>query len=214
MKLALSLVETNNDIAKAILGEIVDHMNTVIDKSIGKIRSGVSNLLRSALKEEPEYDSLYSGQLRLDFGIPDVSVVDDIVNKMADTVDVAKVNIKSNAKGISGGINITAIESTTISNLIDDYSAFVIDSKRGYVLPWLEWLLLRGNSVIIRNYTVEYGPNPNSRTGDAIMVESDQSWRVPAQFTGTVSNNWTTRAISRIENDILQLIQQTVMSNL
>jgi hypothetical protein len=46
------------------------------------------------------------------------------------------------------------------------------------------------------------------------MVESDSSWRVPAEFAGTEKNNWTTRAVERIEKSLLSLIQTTMERNL
>jgi hypothetical protein len=83
----------------------------------------------------------------------------------------------------------------------------VIDGERGYSLPWLEWLLFRGGEIIVRNFEVEYGTNPRSRSGDAIMISSNKNWRVPAQFAGTIGNNWTTRAISSIEDKIIELMR-------
>jgi hypothetical protein len=53
------------------------------------------------------------------------------------------------------------------------------------------------------------GNNPRSRTGSAIMVSSQKiNWRVPAQFAGTVNNNWVTRAIERLDDSLLQQIEK------
>ena len=46
-------------------------------------------------------------------------------------------------------------------------------------------------------------PTPFSRTGQAIMIPTKSgSWRVPASYIGTIENNWITRALSSIEDDI------------
>ena len=93
-------------------------------------------------------------------------------------------------------------------------AAQVIDTKRGYSLPWLEWLLLKNNKVIVNNYDVKLGPNINSRTGNAIMVSSNNNWRVPPQFAGSQASNWTTRAIERVDKQIESIIQKAIEDNI
>jgi hypothetical protein len=84
-------------------------------------------------------------------------------------------------------------------------------NDKGYSLPWLQWLLFEGNEVLIKNYKVEFRPNPNSRSGLAIMKpSSSSSWRVPPEFVGSEENNWITRAITRIENNVYDLIVKAV----
>lgn len=210
MKLSLTLIDTDSKIRQEILSAMSAHITNAMNKAREKIKQDISKLLEVALRQEPEYNSLKGGQLRLDFGISDTAAVDDIIQKMANSTTVKTIPVKINNSGLSGGLTITAVESETIGGLINDSSALVIDRQRGYSLPWLEWLLLKGNSNIIINYDVRYGPNPASRTGDAIMVRSRDNWRVPAQFVGTKENNWTTRAIERIETNIPSVIQRAI----
>lgn len=214
MKFSITLLDSDAKIRKNILDLLIDELNRVIDKAIPTIRTEIIKLLEDSLKQEPEYQSLTSGQLRADFGIPDTSIVDDIVSKLAATTQVQKRNIKATNSGLAGGLEISAIESQTISGLIADSNAFINDDLRGYSLPWLEWLLLRGNAVIVKDYDVKYGSYPGSRSGDAIMVEADGSWRVPAEFAGTAKSNWTTRAIQRIDSQITKTIQQNIERNI
>lgn len=214
MKFSLTILDSDAKIRKNILDLLIDKLNKTIDKAIPAIRLDIVTLLNQALKQEPEYQSLKSGQLRADLGIPDVSVVDDIVSKLAETTNVTKKSIKATNSGLTGGLEVSAIESETISGLIADSSAFVNDETKGYSLPWLEWLLLRGNTVIVKDYSVKYGSYPGSRSGDAIMIEADSSWRVPAEFAGTAKNNWTTRAIQRIDTQITKVIQQNIERNI
>ena len=81
-------------------------------------------------------------------------------------------------------------------------------------MPWLEWLLLKGNQIIVRNYEVKIGSNSRSRSGDAIMISSSENWRVPPEFIGTNTNNWTTRALSKIEDELNSLIKSKFESYL
>lgn len=42
------------------------------------------------------------------------------------------------------------------------------------------------------------------------MVPSGDNWRVPPEFAGSQSDNWTTRAVTRVEDEIYRLIQKSV----
>ena len=214
MNLAVTLLESDSEIRRRILDALREDISKTFSKAANKLINPIKNLLIEALKEEPEYNSLKSGLLKYHFGIPDSSVVDDLVVKMANTLTFQNYPIKISNVGLSGGFSLTAIRSEDISGLLNDPSAIMTDSERGYGLPWLEWLLLRNNEVIIRNYDVQLGPNPNSRTGQAIMVESNKSWRVPAEFAGSQNNNWTTRAVDRLENSIVKLIQEAIETSI
>jgi hypothetical protein len=197
-----------------ILDELRVQLDRTMQKSAKELPSKIKPLLSDALKQEPEYASLKSGSLRFEFGIPDSSVVDDLVEKIAETVTINASPVKISGAGLSGGFTLTAIKTDDINGIINDSSAIVEDTKRGYSLPWLEWLLFRGNQTIIKGYDVKLGPNDNSRTGNAIMVSSNNNWRVPAEFAGTSSSNWTTRAVERLESNIYKIIQSTVEGNI
>lgn len=214
MKFNVKLLESNSVIRKSIMEGLASHMDSVLSKSMGQIQNKLRALIESALKQEPEYISLTSGQLRLDFGISNPDQVNNVVSKLADTVSISKKTISINNSGLSGGFSLNAIKADDFNGVLTDENAMVVDGTKGYSLPWLEWLLLRGNKIIVKNYEVKVGPNPTSRTGMAVMVESDKNWRVPPEFVGTISNNWTTRAIQRIEPNLVKLIQQEIENNL
>lgn len=205
MKLSLSLLETDQYIINQILEALKDRLTDAFNKSEPHIQTDVKNLLAESLRTEPEYQSLKSGILRAELGIQYPESVDKIVNKLAETVAIERTAITISQRGLKGGFSLVAIQSDNISGLIDDTDGIVDDSK-GYKLPWLEWLLLRGSDRIIKNYEVSFGPYDNSRSGMAIMKSSKSSWRVPPQFSGTSKDNWTTRAISKIDDQIQSCI--------
>lgn len=209
MKFNLKLLESDDQIKTAILSSIIDRLSIVIDRSIDEIATEIKNIVREALKQEPEYSSLISGKLRAEFGIPDVSVVDSIVDVLVDTIEIKKQKLTSTNSGIKGGFTITMMKSDDLGGAIYTGLASVQDAK-GYSLPWLEWLTLRGNSVIVKNYSVRYGPSSYSRSGMAIMIPSNTNWRVPPEFAGSQSNNWTTRAIETTEKQIYSTIQRII----
>lgn len=214
MKFSLTLAENNSEIRQKILSSIQDIINKAIDNTVRTLHKDIKNLIIDALKSEPEYSSLTNGELRREFGIYDVSNVDAAIDTIASSIKISKNVVKINNAGLSGGIEISIINNQDYGGALLDYSGKVTDNDRGYSLPWLEWLLLKGNQVIVKNYEVKLGSNPRSRSGGAIMTPSSSNWRVPPQFAGTLKDNWTTRALSTIETKITNLIKVTFESNI
>lgn len=214
MKITVSLLESDSVIRQQIFQSLKQDLTNVMARSRIAILDKIKIALAQALKEEPEYSSLSNGDLRLQFGIPDPTDVDQVVQKLAETVDIKMVPITVSSLGLKGGFTLTALKSDDMGGVVSDSNAMVNDNERGYSLPWLEWLLYKGNEIIVRKFDVELGPNPNSRTGMAVMVGSNNNWRVPPAFVGTITNNWTTRAIDRIENQVGNIIQKTIENNI
>jgi hypothetical protein len=208
-KFSLNLIETDSEIRKKILEALSDEVNNMLNKVLPKITSQIKDLLASALRSQPEYSSLQNGELRYEFGIPNTSGVDTIVETIADNSKFIKKPIKITNLGLSGGFIYTILDDDTINGLIATDIASVI-TEDGTILPWLEWLLYSGVQPIVRNYNVKMGPNNRSRTGMAVMVQSRGSWGVPAQFAGTISNNWITRALDSIDDEINKAIETQI----
>lgn len=213
MKFSLSLLDQNSDIKLAILNNLKEELDKALNKTIADIDLKLKSLVKQALQNEPEYNSLMSGELRKEFGIADTSNIDIAIDNLINSIIIEKNPLKIGFGGLSGGITLKIIPND-FTGTIDDSSAVVVDNVRGYSLPWLEWLLLRGGEIIVRDFEVKYGPNPASRSGDAIMISSKKNWRVPSQFSGTVRNNWVTRALSTLDEKIPRLIQASLESNL
>lgn len=210
MQLSFKLLNSNSDINKQILTAIKDHLAVVFNKSVNPIQNKIRESIREALIAQPEYASLISGQLKYEFGIPASQQVNDIIDLWVKNIVVDYDPPTARTSSVSGGFSLSAIRDD-YSDVISSQSAIVIDSKSGAILPWLEWLLLYGGKIIVRNYTVKFGPNPRSRTGMAVMIESSgKNWRVPAQFAGTSSNNWVTRALDQIDDKVLDIIQTEI----
>lgn len=212
--LSLKLIETDAQIKKAILDSIRDALDAAISKSLSKIKTELQELAINAIKNEPEYSSLKNGQLRYELGIEDTSAIDRVIENMCQGQAI-KLPVKTTARGVSGGLRYIVIDGEKVAQTMSSPDGFVKDIK-GYSMPWLTWLLTYGTNTIVKNFEVQLGPNPRSRSGMAIMVESDgDQWYVPAQFAGTESNNWVTRAINRInEDNFFRIIQNNIEKNI
>lgn len=214
MKLSVSLIESDSQIRNLILDSLTKQISAGLQRSINPLTQAIKTIMTKALQSQPEYQSLISGQLRKEFGIANANNVDIVINNLINTLSVKILPIKTINTGLSGGISIEMIPSDNFGGALSDPSASVVDEDKGYSLPWLEWLLLKGTDIIVKNYEVKFGPNPNSRSGDAIMVSSTKNWRVPPEFVGTQRNNWTTRAIESAEEELTNTIKSIVERNI
>ena len=185
-------------------------MKLAIDQSLQPLRQSVSAEVYKAITSEPEYQSLISGKLQYEFGIPGAAgKVNGIVQQWINNIMVETTPITFSSSGLKGGFSINMIKENYEDVLSSD-DAMVVDQLKSTQLPWLEWLLLYGGRIIVRNYEVQIGANPRSRTGLAIMKPSSGNWRVPPEFSGTKTNNWITRALSKLDNIIPTLIQKDI----
>lgn len=213
MKISLRLLESDRDISNAILDAIISYMKPKIPTIVSNIKSKLPNIIKSFIVNEPEYQSLKSGKLRYEFGIPDVSVVDTIVDFWSNNFIVVSKPIAKKNNQIFYSLSISMIRQN-FNDVLSLSDGIVYDSVSGITLPWLEWLLLDGGKIIVKNYEVKMGSNPRSRTGMAVMIESKKNWRVPPEFAGTISNNWITRAMDNINNEITNVIRQETENSL
>jgi|694.fasta_scaffold00234_39 hypothetical protein len=210
MKISLTLLETDSKIKDLILIEIKKVIDNAINKSIKIISNEIKFLIAEALRSQPEYSSLMAGTLKAEFGISNPGSIPLVIDALIDTLDVKNSNTKISSNGIIGGFTITMMKSDDMNGVISANIATVSDENKGYVLPWLEWLLYGGNEIIVQNYEVVYGNFSYSRSGMAIMKPSSGAWKVPSEFAGTEDNNWTTRAINSVEDNIYKIIQKNI----
>lgn len=213
MKFSCKLLNSDSYIRQNILQILATNVNDVLKKSIVPIESQIKILIKDSLFNQPEYLSLINnaGDLRLNFGIPDVSVVDRAISTFAGSSSFNYKPVKISTVGLVGGFTLQFIPQSSVEAASAE-SAVI--TNKGQSLPWLSWLLYEGTSPIVRDYDIQFGPNPYSRTGGAIMVPSKKNWRVPPAYAGTISNNWITRAIEDKDNDIYKIIENTIRANI
>lgn len=210
MNFTLKILENNQIIQKNILSALLPEVTRYMDKAISIIKKDLPSIVDEAITSEPEYSSLLSGQLKFELGIPDASSkIFNLINIwMSNMVIDYKPPTLTNSS-IKSSFSAKLIRAN-FSDVLGTDDAYVNDTLRGYSLPWLEWLLLDGNATIVPNYEVIMGSNPRSRTGSAVMKISSGSWKVPDQFSGTISDNWITRAISNSQDKIQNLLERAM----
>lgn len=207
MRLSLNLVESNSEIQQRILQALLPACADYMNKGVGIIKTELPLIIFNAISQTPEYLSLVSGKLRLELGIPEAqSKVLSIVQQWSYNIVYNYQSPAISGNRIKSSFSANAIKAD-FSDVLSSYDAEVIDNS-GYKLPWLRWLLLEGNVPLVKRHDVLIGPNSRSRTGFAVMTQSNNDWHVPPEFAGTESDNWITRAIESSQNEINNLLNK------
>lgn len=200
-KASVKLIETENQFKKKVNKAIADEANKNVPKNIPKVRNQIRPLISSVLFASPEIQSLKSGLLRAEFGL-DSDPSAEIVNAIISTIKVQYFPITS--KNLTGGLRII-MQPASFSNLLSLNIAQ--QPIEGGSLPWLEWLLTFGDSIIIADFGVQFGAFEDTRSGRARMNSKFAPYKVNSAFSGTRDDNFITRAIQTIEPDITRILK-------
>jgi len=201
MSISIKLIESDLQFEKLAKKALAKEINKEGRSAARVIQSKIKPVITSALAASPEMASVSGGVLALEFGLesdPSSSIIAGIV----DSLSVSWTPVKPS--NFSGGIEIR-MQPTDFSNILSLPAA----SQRidGGSLPWLEWLLTRGDSIIITGFGVEFGSFPDTRTGGARMSSSFGPYKVNSAFSGNIDDNFITRAVARVRSQITNIIK-------
>jgi len=209
---------TNDNIKQEILDSISEHINFALQQTVVQVRPRIITLLKTAIVNDPAWQSLmgnsYLGNdLQAHFGLRSSEVsgkLEEILGVWLEGVYVSYLPM-AGTNVLKGRLIITAIRSS-FNDVLSTQASNVVTDK-GKVLPWLEWLLKRGDEVVIQDYHVVFKPTNRSRSGKALMYKTGR-WNVPYVFAGTIDNNFITRLIDQLEEPVLDILEETFINNI
>lgn len=204
--LNIKLLDSNVKITGNILKSMSRELKLLIGRKKPRIESLIKEVVKEAISSCPEIQSLKTGSLRLDFGL-DYDPTEEIINSI---VAATYVYFKEFKLSLSGASNVLSIyiQPSDFDNLLSSPVANVITEK-GTLLPWLEWLLTAGDATVVIGYSVQYGIYENSRSGGAIMIPNG-FFRVDSAYSGTVEDNFITRALEKYSDKIQEVIRNNI----
>jgi len=203
----LKLTQTDAQIEKQIFNALVKEANYTFRSALRRMIAPIRRVAGSAVSTSPEIASLRSGTLRTDFGITTgIDVTSPIIEAVANSVNVHMKPFSASGNRISGGIFVN-IQPDSFVNLLSLPTGTTVTEK-GDTLPWLDWLLNLGDSVIIADFGVEYGSF--GRSGGGRMSSKSRPFKVDSAFSGTVSNNFVTRALASRQKQLIDIIMRSV----
>lgn len=207
------------DFEKQFLKQAGEYVYAGLVRLAPKVRIDIQDAVEQAVRSSPEYKSLLGGDLQKIFGIADPQpVLEAIVGGMRNGV---QVSVTPPAGEILGGLKVEILREDLSDVLGVDGSSYVSYSvKRNTetVVPWLEWLLLAGDRIILTDWEVhtKEGSYVNTRTGRAVMVQpsrrGSRGFRVPPEFSGTVDSNWLTRSLEAVIAPMHGILERVVES--
>jgi len=198
---SVRLVESDKAITTKIYNALAKEANKVLAKRADKVKSNIIPIVKTALLASPAILSLGGGVLRFDFGLtgdPGPQIVDGVINSLHIRTQKATVSGGS----IKGGFTLY-MQPSDYSNLLSLPVAMQALELEGSI-PWLEWLLLVGDAIVIADWGVEYGAG-FGRSGGAHMVEFPSKkarlgpFKVNTAYSGNVDNNFITKAIATVK---------------
>jgi hypothetical protein len=74
MSISIKILESNKEIEKAISVALLPQIDRFMTRVVNTIKSNIFILINNAIISQPEYESLTSGTLRAELGIPDASI--------------------------------------------------------------------------------------------------------------------------------------------
>lgn len=207
--ITITLTDSIDVIQKNVNIAIAEQINNVLIKKQNILLPKAKALCSSWIEKQPEVDSLYSldsNSLAGQFGIsPGMvgAIILAIQTSIQNSITVKFT--KYNDTLTSGGLEINFQPSNFINLLSLPFGHVIYENGD---LHWLKWLLTAGDTVIVVNY--QYNPVTGlgrSKLGNMI---GGGSWRIPPQFSGTIDNNFITRALTSPEayDDIKKLLQE------
>lgn len=203
--ITLKLLDSIQEIEKKINKASSEVINQRINKSLQLIKNNVKSIASNYILDQPEIQSLYGGYLQGAFGkINAPSSAESIRLSVLNSISVVLDKFSPSLKG-SLSVNIQPNDFLNLLSLSQGHTIY-----QGGDLHWLNWLLTRGDEIIIVDYY--YDPQGGvGRTGLGNMKDGG-AFRVPPEFSGTIENNFITRALTNdsIIKDINSIIEKAV----
>lgn len=195
MRISIKLIESNDVIVKKIHKAILEDVNRAFKQAESEILDKIRKTIKFLLESTSTYQSLVGGQLAGEFGFNaggEKARVDAIIQQVMDSIHINMKEFK-----LSGGVYKNKIYIYIMPGDFKDLLSLpeATLNTGNEQLEWLDWLLTKGNRIIVSGFRIIRRPG-RGRSRKGIMVESNNKfWRVPPQFSGTIRNNWLTRAI-------------------
>lgn len=205
--LEIIITDTDDYIQKEVNRILASEINKAVRENQAKVLRRFKNSLAVWLNNTPEIANLVArgpNTLNAQFGlVPGTAAiaVSDIVKAIQNSVVTNFVKFEPNS--LRGSFQF-AVQPTDFRNLLNLPMGTVI-SEKGEPIDWLRWLLTEGDSVII--YGWSYSPGAKGRSGGGNMVEVGNWSIINPRYTGTIADNFVTRALIDRESEMTLLLE-------
>lgn len=206
--------ESNAQIDRLVRKACQDELNTFFTSRMYNIKTGLQKDVLDLYYQDKTTDALINGPLNAHFGFvagKEEYIVSSILDVVIKDMEFEFKPFKYSGEKYSGGLTVKILNEDfkKLLNLSVAYTP-----NKNDILPWLDWLLTKGNAIIITDFKISFGvlkKGQFSRSQEAIMIPADGDfWKVPAEFAGTPRKNWLTKVLT--EN--MKYIQESIVRSL
>jgi len=212
-RIDIVIKESNLSIEKQVRKCIEEELNKHIVSQIESIKKAIKSGLLIKYRQDKTTNALIFGPLNAHFGFVagrENYIVYKILETMINNIEYEFKPFRVSGSKFNGGLTIKILK----EGFEDLLSLDVAETdNKGELLPWLDWLLNRGSSIIIQDFHISFSVRKNfafSRSHQAIMVPNG-TWRVPGEFSGTPRKNWLTKVLTSNIDYIKTVIEDIVM---
>jgi len=215
-KISLELLSTPEEFEKFVLSTVKKALLTTLKKSIKSIESQFSELVYKAVYNCMEMQQLRSGSLRHEIGLSSSqagNASEDIARAVSNSIFVETQ--KSRGKNF-GGLSVN-IQPSNFANVLS-ISGSTVDYfskryKKTVTLEWLDWLLNRGDAIIVGKFHFQDQPG-KGRSGGGRMYKGG-SWKISSQFSGVEDDNFISRSQGgrAARGKMERIIEKTIQKN-
>lgn len=193
-------------IGRGLLKVLRDRLNAALRGAAPAVKARLGFVCGKLIEGTPEYASLLNGELLWELGIPGVEArLKEVLGAVASSVEVAAVPVQVAGDRLEGGMVARMLRSD-FRDLLGLAAAGYVSGPSGSEINWLDWLVTQGDRVVVYGYDVKFdlsaSERARSRTGGALM-RAGQGWRVDPRFSGTLEDNFLTRAFNVPEAESL-----------
>ena len=141
-----------------------------------------------------------------------------IVEHWANSVQIIDEGVMSHQGDYGYFITLTAIKSDYSDVLSMDAAAFQsITTRKGphqgqkHEIEWLRWLLTKGQEYVVKQYVFTEKIESKVSRGGGLMIpkKAAAGWRVPKEYSGTMDDNFVTRALDQYMDSVVTEIFNT-----
>jgi hypothetical protein len=203
LKLTQSIFEIQNRINEATAKEL----NKIIRRrkaiTLGKLKKETAGWIAQT-DEIASITNPAPNELKSLFGITGSrDAAQAIIEAVADSVIVEILPFDKNLRG-SVTFKFQPQDNANLLALKEGHQI----TEKGADLHWLDWLLTKGDSVIVIGY--RYSPRESGRGGRGIMKKGG-TFRVNPKYSGIIGNNFVSKAFIGREQQVVKIIEDSLL---
>lgn len=195
------------DLKRELLRAVIEALQNTFERAINDAVRKIGDVVYTALTTAPEYNAMLpGGELYGEIGNPDIEkdlniIINTLINNIG--LDATIKPLTENGNEISGYLELDLLGGG-YDKILSLREAWFITEK-GVPLPWLDWMLLGRNTVMIRGWHFVDTAHDTSRTGFGWMKWGGDF--TLSNYAGTEDDNWITRSLTTIQDTLEKSIE-------